>query len=108
MRKILIMAVMLAGTAMPAFAQPGGRWHVRNDTQRPLTCGVRRPRSEQTVPVALRPGAAWNDTTGRNETRTLICYNGARRQTFRMQSGTRYVLREDGRGVLWLRPTGSD
>ena len=56
MRKLLIAAVALTGTAMPASAFAGGTYYIRNETQRPLTCGIRRPRSEVTVPVALRPG----------------------------------------------------
>ncbi|HTU10192.1 MAG TPA: hypothetical protein VMG08_04765 [Allosphingosinicella sp.] len=107
MRRTSIAAVVLAGTAMPAPALANGTYHVRNETQRPLTCGIRRPRSEVTIPVTLRPGGDWSQATARDETRTLICYNGHRRQTFRLQSGQRYALSEDGNGVLWLRAAGA-
>ena len=107
MRRFLIAAAVLAGAALPAPAIAGGTYYVRNDTQRPLTCGVRRPRSEVTVQVSLRPGGEWSETTERGESRTLICYVGARRTTFRMASGQRYVLREDGAGGLWLRMAGA-
>jgi hypothetical protein len=103
MRKLLIAAVALTGTAMPASAFAGGTYYIRNETQRPLTCGIRRPRSEVTVPVALRPGGEWTQTTERDDTRTLICYVGARRSTFRVESGQRYALHEDGTAALWLR-----
>jgi hypothetical protein len=103
MREFLIAAVVLTGAAAPASAFAGGTYYVRNETQRSLTCGVRRPRSEVMVQVALRPGGEWSQSTDRNDTRTLICYNGSRRSTFRMESGQRYALHEDGTGALWLR-----
>ena len=96
MRKLLIAAVVLTGAATPVSAFAGGTYYVRNDTQRPLTCGIRRPRSEVTMPVALRPGGEWIQATDRSDTRTLICYNGSRRSTFRVESGQRYALLEDG------------
>ncbi len=102
MRRFLIAAVVLTGAAAPASAFAGGTYYIRNDTQRPLTCGIRRPRSEVTVPVALRPGAEWSQTTDRNDTRTLICYTGSRRATFRVEAGQRYALHEDTSGMLWL------
>ena len=107
MRRFLIAAVALAGTAMPAPAFAAGTYYVRNDTQRPLTCGVRRPRSEVTVQVSLRPGGEWSETTERGESRTLICYFGTRRQTFRMVSGQRYALHVADDGAIWLRSLGS-
>jgi hypothetical protein len=103
MRRFLIAAVVLTGAAMPASAFAAGNYYIRNDTRRPLTCGIRRPHSEVTVPVALRPGGEWSDTTARDDTRTLICYTGARRSTFRVASGQRYSLQEDGTGALWLK-----
>jgi len=107
MRKVLIAAVVLAGAAMPTPAIAGGTYYVRNDTQRSLTCGIRRPRSEVTVQVALRPGGEWSEATERDDSRTLICYAGARRATFRMASGQRYALREDAAGGLFMRVTGA-
>ena len=103
MRKLLIAAVALTGAAMPASAFAEGIYYIRNDTPRPLTCGIRRPRSEVVERLALRPGGEWNQTTRRSDTRTLICYVGARRSTFRVASGQRYALHEDGTGALWLR-----
>jgi hypothetical protein len=108
MRKLLIAAVVLTGAATPASAFAGGTYYIRNDTQRPLTCGIRRPRSEVTIPLALRPGGEWRQTTDRDDTRTLICYNGSRRSTFRVESGQRYALQEDGTGALWLRAAESN
>lgn len=108
MRKLLIAAVALTGAAMPASAFAGGTYYIRNDTPRPLTCGIRRSRSEVTVQLALRPGGEWSQTTGRSETRTLICYVGSRRSTFRVASGQRYALHEDGTGALWLRVVEGD
>jgi len=102
MRPLLIAAVALTGAAAPAPAFAGGTYYIRNDTPRALTCGIRRPRSEVTIPVALRPGAEWTQNTERSDTRTLICYVGARRSTFRVESGVRYALHEDGSGALWL------
>jgi hypothetical protein len=104
----LIAAVVLTGAATPASAFAGGTYYLRNETQRPLTCGIRRPRSEVVVQVALRPGGEWSQTTDRDDTRTLICYNGARRSTFRVESGQRYALHEDGAGTLWLRAAESN
>jgi hypothetical protein len=106
MRTLSIAALLLAGAATPAAALAGGTYYVRNDTPRALSCGVRLPGSEATVRVALRPGAEWSQTTERDATRTLICYVGPRRLTFRMASGQRYSLREDDRGALWLRAIG--
>lgn len=108
MRTLLIAAVVLTGAATPASAFAGGTYYVRNETQRPLTCGIRRPRSEVIVQVALRPGGEWSQTTDRDETRTMICYVGARRSTFRVASGQRYALHEDGSGALWLRAAESN
>lgn len=108
MRRFLIAAVALTGAATPASAFAGGTYYIRNDTARPLTCGIRRPRSEVTVPVALRPGGEWTQTTDRSDTRTLICYTGSQRSTFRVESGQRYALHEDGTGALWLRLVESD
>jgi uncharacterized membrane protein len=108
MRKLLIAAVVLTGAATPASAFAGGTYYIRNDTPRPLTCGIRRPRSEVTMPVALRPGGEWSQTTDRDDTRTMICYVGSRRSTFRVASGQRYALQEDGTGALWLRAAESN
>jgi hypothetical protein len=107
MRRFLIAAVALAGTAMPAPALAAGTYYVRNDTQQLMTCGARRPRSQYTDQVSLRPGAEWSQTTERNDSRVLICYFGTRRQTFRMVSGQRYALHEAEDGAIWLRSLGS-
>jgi hypothetical protein len=107
MRKLLIAAVALAGTAMPASAFAAGTYYVRNDTRQLMTCGARRPRSQFTDQVSLRPGADWSQTTERDDTRVLICYFGTRRQTFRMVSGQRYALHEAENGALWLRSLGN-
>ncbi len=103
MRRILIAAVALTGVATPAPALAAGTYYVRNDTRLLMTCGLRRPRSQVTDPIGLRPGADWSQTTERDETRILICYFGTRRQTFRMVSGQRYALHEADNGALWLR-----
>lgn len=108
MRKLMIAAVAMAAAATPASAFAGGTYYIRNDTPRPLTCGIRRPRSEVMVRLALRPGAEWTQTTERDDTRTLICYVGARRSRFRVESGQRYALQEDGTGALWLHAIESN
>lgn len=107
MRKLTIVALSLAGAAVPAPAFAQGSYYIRNDTQRPLTCGLRRPRSEVMVPLALGPGREWREETARSDTRVLICYNGAQRQTFRLVSGQRYALSEDNAGTLRLRALGN-
>ena len=108
MRKPLIAAVILAGAATPAAAAAAGTYYVRNDTNRLMTCGARRPRSQYTDRLSLRPGAEWSQTTERDDTRILICYFGTRRQTFRMVSGHRYAIHEAEDGSLWLRSLGSN
>ena len=108
MRKTLIAAVILAGAATPGAAEAAGTYYVRNDTNQLMTCGARRPRSQYTDRLSLRPGADWSQTTERDDTRILICYFGTRRQTFRMVSGQRYALHEAEDGSFWLRALGSN
>ena len=108
MRKFLIAAVVLIAVPAPVTAFAAGTYYVRNDTRQLMTCGARRPRSQYTDPVSLRPGAEWNQTTERDDTRILICYVGTRRQTFRMVSGQRYALHEAEDGSLWLRSLGTN
>lgn len=107
MRRFLIAAVALAGTAIPAPALAAGTYYVRNDTRQLMTCGARRPRSQYTDQVSLRPGAEWSQTTERDDSRVLICYFGTRRQTFRMVSGQRYALHVADNGAIWLRSLGN-
>ena len=108
MRRTLIACMLLAGAAAPAAALAGGDYYVRNDTPRAQSCGVRRPGSQATVRVVLRPGGEWSQAAGSGDTRTLVCYVGVRRNTFRMQSGQRYALHEDDAGALWLRAMGTN
>ncbi|HYD13915.1 MAG TPA: hypothetical protein VEC11_13785 [Allosphingosinicella sp.] len=108
MRISIMAALVLAAVSAPATALAAGSYYVRNDTRQLATCGARRPRSQVTDQVSLRPGAEWSQTTERDETRTLICYIGVRRQTFRMVSGQRYALLEAENGALWLRALGTN
>lgn len=103
MRKLMIPALLVAAAAIPAPAFAAGTYYVRNDTQRPVICAARLPRSQASVAVALRPGGEWSQATERDDSRTLTCEAGARRQRFRIVSGQRYALREDRGGGLWLR-----
>ena len=106
MRKLIIAAVAIGTAATPAPAFAAGTYYVRNDTRQLMTCGARRPRSQVVDQLSLRPGAEWSQTTDRDGPRVLICYFGARRQTFRMVSGQRYALHEAGNGAIWLRALG--
>jgi len=103
MKKLAILAVALAAAAVPVAALAEGAYSIRNDTRRPLTCGLRRERSEAVDRLALRVGREWTQTTARDGPRTLICYDGPVRATFRLRSGVRYSLAEGPRGALWLR-----
>ena len=103
MRKLLIGAALLTAAVTPAPAFAAGTYYVRNDTNQLMTCGVRRPRSQATDPISLRPGAQWSQNTARDDSRTLICFFGVRRQSFRMVSGQRYALHEADDGAIWLR-----
>jgi len=103
MRKLIPAAVIVAAATASAPAFAAGTYYVRNDTQRPVICAARLPRSEASVAVALRPGGEWSHATERDDPRTLTCEAGSRRQRFRIASGQRYALREDRGGGLWLR-----
>ncbi len=108
MRKSIMAALVLAAIPAPAPALATGTYYVRNDTNQLMTCGARRPRSQYTDRLSLRPGAEWSQTTERDDSRILICYFGTRRQTFRMVSGQRYALHEAEDGSIWLRALGTN
>jgi Ni/Co efflux regulator RcnB len=103
MKRITIVLAALAVAATPAAAMAEGVYYLRNDTPRPLTCGLKREHSEAMDRVALRAGGEWSQTTARDGPRTLWCDTGAIRSRYRMRSGVRYALVEDGRGAVWLR-----
>jgi hypothetical protein len=105
MNRKIVLAAALAFAALPAPALAAGNYHVRNDTPRTLACGLRRERSEIIDNFELRPGAGWSQATPRAGNRTLICYVGQVLPHFRLHSGLRYALVDQG-GRLALRIAG--
>jgi hypothetical protein len=107
MRRVLIAAAMLAGATLPAAAF-AGTYYVRNDSPRAQSCGIRRPSTQVMVRVIIPRGGEWRQTYERDEGRVLVCYTGPNRNTFLLEAGQRYSLREDGDGILRLRTLGRD
>jgi hypothetical protein len=107
MKRFAILSIALAAAATPAPALAEGSYSIRNETRRPLTCGLRRERGEVLDRLALRAGGEWRQTTARDGPRTLVCYDGPLRATFRLRSGVRYALIEGSRGSLSLRVAGA-
>jgi hypothetical protein len=107
MRKLLIAAAVLAGATAPAAAL-AGTYHVRNDTPRAQSCGIRRPSTQVMVRVVIPRGGEWRQTYARDEGRILVCYTGTNRNTFLLEAGQHYSLREDRDGILRLRTLGGN
>jgi len=101
MRKISFAAILLTVLSAPGPALAEGTYHFRNDTGRGLNCGLKRTSSDVTTRFTLRPGAEWSGSVSGQ--RTLICFVGATRNSFYIEAGLPYALREDRNGRLVLR-----
>ena len=72
------VSLILAGTmllsALPtAAAEDQGQYSVRNDTRRPLTCGVRRQGSSAIDSFTIRAGESWTGSYSGSKARLILC-----------------------------------
>ena len=84
-------AVLLAPA--PAWAQ--GDFHVRNDTRRTLSCGLRREHGSMVELFVLRAGGGWTQPAASGAARLLICDVNRLPLRARLRPGVDYVLAED-------------
>src|SRR5688572_14907496 len=101
-----IAAATLAGLAVggTAPAQPaGGTFSVRNDTNRVMSCGVRKAGRTAANAVVIRPGAEWRQSYPTPKPRYFRCEDAAPVWYF-MKSGIRYRLAPTRHGLIVLAP----
>jgi hypothetical protein len=103
MPRLLLAAAVRAAATAPATAR-AGTYYVRNDTPRAQSCGMRRPSTQVAVRVVIPRGREWSRTYERDAARVLVCYTGPNRNTFLLEAGRHYSLREGRDGILRLRP----
>lgn len=103
---VAIALTFLAAAAAPAPTAAQDNYHVRNDTGRSLTCGLRRdPRRIVDRFVLVRGTEATRPARG-GRGRSLLCDSQAlHTQRFRMLPGIRYALVQH-EGVVSLRRLG--
>lgn len=102
-RKAIAIASLVVAVPAPALA--AGSYHVRNDTGRTLSCGLRRAHGESMDRFVLRAGAGWSQTSEDEGARTLYCDFGRSVPGFRLRSGVHYTLvQERGRFALRVAP----
>jgi hypothetical protein len=72
---ILVVAAAALPFALPsaAIANDQPQYSARNDTSRPLTCGVRRAGSSAIDSFTIRAGEMWTGSFSGSKTRLLKC-----------------------------------
>jgi hypothetical protein len=100
-KAVAVISVCLA--APPAAASAQDSYHVRNDTGRSLTCGLRRHRVVDRF-VLVRGTEMTRTAIGGNR-RTLLCDSAIVTQRFRIWPGIRYAL-VSIEGEVMLQPLG--
>jgi hypothetical protein len=98
-----LAALAAGGTAL---AQPaGGTFSVRNDTNRVMTCAVRKAGSSVSDLVVLKPDAEWRQTYAKAKPRNFRCEDSAP-VWYLIKSGIRYRLAPTRHGLIVLAPVG--